>query len=49
MHTGSQVWTGQSPLSIYTVDGSIAAFLDPVLTRLATGGRGWRNYLALDA
>lgn len=30
-----------------TVEGAIEAFLAPVLTRLANGGPGWRNYFAL--
>jgi AcrR family transcriptional regulator len=30
-----------------TVEGAIEAFLRPVLTRLHTGGEGWRNYFAL--
>jgi AcrR family transcriptional regulator len=30
-----------------TVEGAIEAFLSPVLTRLHTGGEGWRNYFAL--
>lgn len=32
-----------------TVEGAIAAFLHPVMEKLATGGPGWRNYLALIA
>lgn len=30
-----------------TVEGALEAFLRPVLTRLADGGPGWRNYFAL--
>ena len=32
-----------------TVEGAIAAFLRPVLTKLDTGGPGWRNYFELVA
>jgi AcrR family transcriptional regulator len=32
-----------------TVEGAIAAFLRPVLEKLATGDPGWRSYLALVA
>jgi AcrR family transcriptional regulator len=32
-----------------TVNGAVAAFLRPVLARLATGDAGWRNYFALVA
>lgn len=32
-----------------TVEGAIAAFLHPVMVKLASGGEGWRNYLALIA
>lgn len=32
-----------------TLEGAIAAFLKPVLTKLDTGGPGWRNYLELVA
>lgn len=32
-----------------TVEGAIAAFLRPVMEKLAAGGEGWRNYLALVA
>ena len=32
-----------------TVEGAIAAFLRPVMEKLAEGGEGWRNYLALVA
>lgn len=32
-----------------TVEGAIAAFLSPVLHRLANGGPGWRHYLELVA
>lgn len=32
-----------------TLEGAIAAFLRPVLTKLDSGGPGWRNYLELVA
>lgn len=32
-----------------TIDGAIAAFIAPVMSKLDKGGRGWRNYLALVA
>jgi len=32
-----------------TVEGAIAAFMDPLLDRLDTGGEGWRRYLELVA
>ena len=32
-----------------TIEGVIAAFLDPALERWANGGRGWKNYLAIVA
>jgi AcrR family transcriptional regulator len=32
-----------------TIEGFIQAFLEPVMERWATGGRGWKNYLAIVA
>ncbi|MDE2184225.1 MAG: TetR family transcriptional regulator [Alphaproteobacteria bacterium] len=32
-----------------TIEGFIQAFLDPVMERWATGGKGWKDYLAIVA